>query len=191
VTVTFDEIEAWNATPADGGYWITEEYADLGLHFVEGDYGWDGVVYDSGVGEFPATVDNSQFVGVASVHPDGGVGSGGLVMTFDTDQTNVSFQYVVADGEVAQMGGYWLFDDGVEVAAEFIPVGSDTYNFTGAMSSTGDFDKILFAVSLGATKPTAGAVDNLTFTETVVPIPASVLLLGTGLLPLLRLRRRS
>ena len=55
------------------------------------------------------------------------------------------------------------------------------------INPTGNFDSILL-VALGGE---LWGMDDLQFDFTPIPLPASLLLLGTGLIPLMKLRRKS
>jgi len=189
-TLTFDEIEAWNATPAGGGKWIGEEFASMGVHFlgnfmaVVGDNNYDGVVYDSGMlAGIPGI--SGQYLGVASVHPDGGTGNAGLVIQFDEKQTLVTMQVQAVNGATSF---FWLFDTdiGTGLGQELVfsswtvPSGWSTVTFGDGST---EFDYILVPFSLGGTQ--TAAIDNITFEAPTPPPTADFTLTpASGTVPL-------
>ena len=201
VTVTFDEDVAVVGEIAG------EQWSDMGIHFIDN---WmaamfgmpprDGYVYSPGglygipgtASEYPAgtIIDPSRYLGTASTHPDGTIGNNGIVLQFDKYQTEISLE---AYGIGGSSGPWWIFDSTIGTGfGNDLGGGSYTYaegwhEYTYGIVGK-EFDVILIAGSTSS-GDFAVAWDNITFDA--VPIPASVLLLGTGLLPLLRLRKRA
>ena len=189
ITITFDEIEAWNTDPPV----LTEEYASLGIHFTAHPYAGteDGAVYDPGV--FHGVNNGTQILGCNGP-------ASGFAMLFDMPVTSISFEYYVVDpgsglvdmgdGVLRLMASLY----GQRVAP--MPPG-DSF---GGFNSYEMFEGGWYTYSSGPQEPfnrffygffandVIYVVDNLTITT--VPLPASVLLLGTGLLPLLSVRRK-
>ena len=206
VTVTFDEVPAWNASPAGGGKWVGEEFASKGVHFLPNYYGftpynWDGVVYDPPAeggpfNDIPAI--DGQYLGLDGEHPDGGNGNLGMCILFDGYITSFTMDVYPS---MDLTGAFWVFDTaqgtalGTEVGggnwpSQVYPPEIPANGWTNITVGNGDvpFNFILMAGAFTSNTPLYYAVDNLTYEP--IPVPASVLLLASGLLPLIRLRRK-
>lgn len=109
------------------------------------------------------------------------------------------------------LNGFYLtaaFKDGLKVEIEGFLAGIKKYSTTLVVNATGStletlnwsgLDKVSFSSSGGVSHPgythgpgsaTQFVLDNLTYTPIPAPLPASVLLLGSGVLGLGALRRR-
>ena len=183
--------------PCVGGTTISTEYAP-DADFIKSPMMWPAAPPDGTIAA------GGGFGGTQGLHLDGWdhdnnpatkVNNIGTKIDFGIDVTQMSFDYKATgvagagqaflvydinnDGDATDPGEY----DTSGTLALYIPgwqsltVGDGTLPYNYAL---------LFNVQDGGTF----MVDNAQLTQAAVPIPASLLLLGTGLLPLLRLRRK-
>ena len=180
LTIDFDDLEA-------NGQYIGEQYASLGVHFIvhPGGFGIDGHVVDG-----PETAHSGDnylyFSGNSSIGE-----SGGVFIMFDSPVTEASWHWEWLTAVYGAWVGNW---DGVSpyTDIDFEALQNPIYNpypwvwweFGPATHSSGSFNVLMIGPPSGGT----GALDTLVIT--MIPIPASLLLLGTGLVPLFRLRKR-
>ncbi len=198
-TITFDEYSSY-------GNPITDEYAAQGLHFRSGaatpsgmgfpmalyggsSYAWNTWTWPSTT-TFLDPQPTSKYLGLSK--PQGQTVLTGIAMGFDDLSTALSFEYkrpgsnASATALINVIFYNTLTNGWSAVASDQI-----TAHTTGAWLTYSANPSLEFNwVALVSDKKFA--IDNLTFTSAVaaVPIPSSLLLLGTGLLVFVRGRKK-
>jgi hypothetical protein len=194
-TITFDENLTF-------GIPITDEYAAQGVHFRSGSATpsglgfpndlFGGSVFASNTWSWPTTTTfldpqpTSKFLGLSK--PQGQTVLTGIAMGFDDLCTGLSFEYKRpgANANATALINV-IFYNTVTNGWTAVTADQITAHTTGPWLTYAANPSLEFNwVALVSDKKFA--IDNLTFTSTVaaVPIPSSLLLLGSGLLVLVR-----
>ena len=173
------------------GQLVGEQYASLGVHFIPhpGGFGVDGFATTTGNGAPQSGDRYIEFQGNSALGY-----SGGIAIQWDNPVNVAGFYW----GNMTGVYGCWyaLRTDAPYSAMVLNsipgPIGGMFFYGPGwfldgpgiTAPATEPFNFLLVGPPSGGT----AYFDSLSWT--VIPIPASILLLGTGLLPLLRLRKR-
>ena len=192
-TITFDEIEAWNSNPP----YLGDEYLHLGVQFVSMDWymvgGIDGGIYDPTWGIVGSNGEQfAAFDGSTEAFWE----SAGFRLSFDVPM-HITLDYTTGEGTTTYSDMYWMVEteEGVWLTGilpvapvgEWLTLDVSTLIDDQYGNPLGAVDNFQLALPMVQGESFFG-MDNLQFAP--VPIPASLLLLGTGLVPLLRLRRK-
>lgn len=192
VEINFDEMAAWNTEPptiADND----AVYVGMGADFVYAlDGTSDGAIQDAGNWGINVS-EGGQFLGCDGVL--GGSGwSSGFVIEFAEVQSSVMFDFTIGTGTTGTQDLAWNVVNGasfVGFGSAALPAVGDWVTVTAAPMMGSEFTALIVYIPFEEGEVVLAGYDNINFDGTaIVPIPASVLLLGTGLLPLIRLRKR-
>ena len=189
-TITFDEYPAYNGTPIP-----IDLYADQYLWFADPlGSTHRASTYDPGTWSLPVT---TQFLGVESFTGDYGT-SAGWVLEFNVIEClRISFTAAIAEGTTTSNQNLVLMPvysgtpiwGGITEIPLKIGVWKDV-EFTLPATYDHGFEALVMYVGCSSPSEKAYlAMDDLQYE--LVPIPASALLLASGLIPLIRLRRKT
>jgi hypothetical protein len=181
VTITFDEYSPIGSDWLDRELgFIYDEYADQGVYFTQIDPADpDGTTYSGGVWSITGT-NLPNFYGMNGW-------SRGIILDFNSEVTSISFDYRKAGLVRPEEISYWIYDDGVEIGSGGVSITEDwqTFEFDSL-----PFDSIKLQMLGGQMLQDRWAMDDLTYDINAVPVPASILMLGTGLAGLVGMRRK-
>jgi hypothetical protein len=153
----------------------------------------DGFAYADGWGGESDTY--VRFAGPDTVPGWGGAtgGGGGVLALSQTQTDRLKFQAISQTGTSGVTAITWWAGPTsapMKESGSFFIFGSTNWNNCNwaqkVINPAGNFDSVLVAALGGG----MWGMDDLQLDYTAIPIPASLLLLGTGLVPLLRLRRK-
>lgn len=190
-TITFDEFPDGTAIGPD-------TYGYLGVHFSPGANDPNGTIYAAGTWNLTGP-SGPQFSGWSTVNSAGmTTASSGLQITFDFPVSEFSIDFATGTGStvITTLDLDWFAYDGNVLAGfgsiEFPPEADAGEDIWITLDITADlffsFDTLAISYRSSTTSPNIG-FDNMKFTPDV-PVPGTVLLLGSGLVPFLLRRRK-